>query len=102
MEKRVLCSASRYTQKYYLNEEFRGLPTLVKDELKIMCVLFTEEVGGVIILLFDEEGNLKIVTQANEDDASFDEIGCHLKVKQLQVEKKEFFTQLEEYYDAFF
>ena len=102
MDNKVLCSASRYTQKYYLNEEFRGLPQLVKDELKIMCVLFTEEVGGVIILLFDENGSLKIITQANEDDAAFDDIGCHLKVKQLQVEKKEFFNQLEEYYDAFF
>ena len=58
VEKRVLCSASRYTKKYYLNPEFDRLPTAVKDELKIMCVLFTEEVGGVILLMFDEDGNL--------------------------------------------
>ena len=37
----VLCGASAYTKKYYLNEDFEGLPQGVKDELKIMCVLYT-------------------------------------------------------------
>ena len=40
----VLCSASKYNQKYYLNEDFNSLPDAVKQELKIMCVLFTEDV----------------------------------------------------------
>lgn len=26
----ILCSASKYTQKYYLNEDFDNLPTEVK------------------------------------------------------------------------
>ena len=42
----VLCGSSAYEQKYYLNEDFAGLPQTIKDELKIMCVLFTEDVGG--------------------------------------------------------
>ena len=67
VEKRVLCSASRYTKKYYLNPEFDRLPTAVKDELKIMCVLFTEEVGGVILLMFEEDGNLRLMTEAEEE-----------------------------------
>ena len=49
-DKVVLCSASKYAQKFYLNEDFSGLPQQIKDELKIMCVLFTEDVGGVILL----------------------------------------------------
>ena len=98
----VLCSASRYTKKYYLNDRFSNLPKLVKDELKIMCVLFTEEVGGIIALAFDEAGTLRIITEAAEGDLLYDEIGSHLKVKQLQTDKKELFGQLEEYYDAFF
>ncbi len=56
MEEVVLCGASAYNKKYYLNEEFLGLPQQVKDELKIMCVLFTEDVGGTVQLVFDEEG----------------------------------------------
>ena len=44
----ILCSASKYTQKYYLNEDFDNLPTEVKKELRILCTLFTEDVGGII------------------------------------------------------
>lgn len=33
----ILCSASKYTQKYYLNEDFDNLPTEVKKELRILC-----------------------------------------------------------------
>lgn len=98
----VLCSASKYTQKYYLNEDFEGLPEAVKKELQIMCVLFTEDVGGIIILEYDEEGNLQIKTEAYEEDILYDEIGSVLKVKQLQETKKELFHQLEQYFEAFF
>ena len=41
-ERMVLCGASAYEQKYYLNEAFGRLPSRIQDELKIMCVLFTE------------------------------------------------------------
>ena len=49
-DKVVLCAASAYEQKYYLNEAFGSLPSQIQDELKIMCVLFTEDVGGIITL----------------------------------------------------
>lgn len=98
----VLCSASKYTQKYYLNEDFEGLPDLVKKELQIMCVLFTEDVGGIILLEFDIDGNLSIKTEAYEEDILYDEIGSVLKVKQLQETKKELFEQLEQYFKTFF
>lgn len=98
----VLCSASKYTQKFYLNPDFEGLPQQVKQELKIMCVLFTEDVGGVILLYFDEKGNLIITTEADEGDILYDEIGSHLLVKRMRSEKRELFEQLEQYYAAFF
>ena len=98
----VLCSASKYTQKYYLNEDFDNLPDEIKKELQIMCVLFTEDVGGVIILQFDKDGNLTIETEAFEEDILYDEIGSVLKVKQLQNTKKELFEQIEQYFQAFF
>lgn len=98
----VLCSASKYTQKFYLNPDFEGLPQQVQQELKIMCVLFTEDVGGVILLYFDEKGNLIITTEADEGDILYDEIGSHLLVKRMRNEKRELFEQLEQYYAAFF
>ena len=39
MEEVVLCGASAYNKKFYLNEDFKGLPEQIKNELKIMCVL---------------------------------------------------------------
>ena len=68
-EKTVLCGASAYTEKYYLNDEFQALPDAIKDELKIMCVLYTN-----------------------------DEIGSVLKIRELQRTKGELLESLELYY----
>ena len=38
----VLCASSAYEKKFYLNEAFDKLPEDIKNELKIMCVLFTD------------------------------------------------------------
>lgn len=54
-EKIILCASSAYEKKFYINEDFDVLPQSIKDELKIMCVLFTEEVGGILTLSFDED-----------------------------------------------
>ena len=60
----VLCGASSYEQKYYFNQDFASLPETVKQELQIMCVLFTEDVGGILTLEFDEDGSLQFKTEA--------------------------------------
>lgn len=98
----VLCGASAYEQKYYFNQDFNALPDHVKKELQIMCVLFTEDVGGILTLEFDEDGKLQFKTEALEADARFDEIGSALKIKQLQAEKRELLESLEMYYQVFF
>ncbi len=98
----VLCSASKYAKKFYLNPMFGNLPQKIKDELQIACVIFTEEIGGVIILYYDEEGNLLIETEYEENDFLYDEIGSGLKINQLRNEKRELFEQLEEYFKLFF
>ena len=83
-DKVVLCGASAYEQKYYFNDDFASLPQSVQDELHIMCVLYTEEIGGVLTLEFDEEGNLQFQVEALEADAMFDEIGSVLRIKDLR------------------
>ena len=93
-EEMVLCAASSYEQKYYLNQEFESLPEAVKQELQIMCVLYTADVGGVLLLVFDENGNLELKVEHNEGDFSFDEIGSVLKIKELQNTKEELFKSL--------
>lgn len=101
-EKTILCGASHYEQLFYFNPDFDSLPKEVKQELQIMCVLYTEEVGGILRLEFDEEGNLNLATEAREDDLLFDEIGSVLKIKQIQQQKRELLESLETYYRVFF
>jgi hypothetical protein len=101
-EKIVLCGANSYERKYYLNPDFDTLPDHVKDELKIMCVLFTEDVGGVLTLVFDENGELQFEVTAEENDFFFDEIGSHLKIKELQRTKEELLESLQLYFKVFF
>ena len=72
-EDRVLCGANSYEKKYYLNPKFNNLPEQVKQELQIMCVMFTEEVGGTLIVEYDEDGYLQLITQADEGDLLYDE-----------------------------
>ena len=98
----VLCGASSYEKKYYLNEDFKALPQQIQDELKIMCVLFTEDIGGVLTLVFDEEGNLLLEVSANEEDLLYDDIGRELKIRQIRKEKAELLQSLELYYKVFF
>lgn len=100
-EERVLCASSAYEQKYYFNEEFNGLPDAVKDELKIRCVLFTEDVGGILTIRFDEDGSLLLCPEKDEEDILYDDIGCGLKIRQLEVEQAELWEQLEVFYRAF-
>ena len=98
----MLCGASAYEQKYYFNQDFQSLPEAVKQELQIMCVLYTEDVGGILTLEFDEEGSLQFKTEAAESDIGYDEIGSVLKIKQLRSEKRELLEALEMYYRVFF
>ena len=101
-DKVVLCGASAYEQKYYFNQDFSALPQQIKDELQIMCVMYTEEIGGILTLEFDEEGNLQFQVEALEADAMFDDIGSVLRIKQLRKTKKELLESLELYYRVFF
>lgn len=97
----VLCGASAYTQKFFFNPDFEALPPAVVDELQAMCVLFTEDVGGVLLVAFTEEGRLVLKVDHEESDFSFDDIGSVLKIKQLRQTKEELFEALEMYYKVF-
>ena len=84
------------------NPDFDKLPDDVKNELKIMCVLFTEEVGGILDMEFDEEGNLLFKSSADEGDLLYDEIACGMLVKKYQYEKRELLESLEMFFKVFF
>jgi len=101
-EKIVLCGANSYEEKYYLNPDFEALPGSIKDELKIMCVLYVNDVGGILTLVYEEDGELCFEVTSKEFDPMFDEIGSRLKIKQLKEEKQDLLQALQLYYKVFF
>ena len=98
----VLCGANSYEEKYYLNPDFEQLPQGIKDELKIMCVLYVHDVGGILTLVFEEDGQLSLEVSSEEFDPTFDEIGSQLKIKEIQREKQELLEALQIFYKVFF
>lgn len=98
----VLCAASSYERKFYLNPEFDSLPESIRQELQIMCVMYTEDVGGILMVVFDEDGNLELKVDHEEDDFLFDEIGSVLKIKEMQQTRRELFESLELFFKVFY
>ena len=88
-DKVVLCGANSYNEKYYLNPDFEGLPDHVKEELKIMCVLYVHDVGGVLTLVFEENGELCFEVTSED-------------FKKLQTEKSDLLEALQMYFRVFF
>lgn len=102
-EERTLCGANSYVQKFYFNnDDFGNLPEHVKQELQILCVMFTEENGGIITLTFDADGTLKFNVTRDDADVLFDDIGSELAIRKIQKEKEELLNNLELYYKMFF
>lgn len=97
----VLCGANAYEQKYYFNEKFAGIPDSIKDELHIICVLFTEEVGGIFTIVFEEDGSLSLETTADEEDILYDEVSSGLMVREIRRNRQELLESLSLYYKVF-
>ena len=53
-----------------------------------MCVLYTEDVGGILLVVYDEEGNLELKVEHEENDFAFDEIGSVLKNQTASADEK--------------
>lgn len=101
--RKVLCGANAYEQKYYFNEEeFGNLPDSIKDELHIICVLFTEEVGGIFTIVLEEDGSVSMETQSAEEDYYYDEIASGLLINQIRMKRVDLFESLSMYYRVFF
>ena len=99
-DENVICIANSYIMKYYINKLFESLPREVKDELKITLVSLAEEVGGIITLLFDEDGQISFGINHEDEDYLFDEISAGLISKKILLDKKDLFEQIEVYNKA--
>ncbi len=94
----VLCGANAYEQKYYFNPIFKDVPDSIKKELNIISVLFTQEAGGIFTIVFEEDGNISIETNADEEDITYDEITAGLLVSEVRRKRQDLFEALGLYY----
>ena len=100
-ERIVLCGANSYEQKYYFNKDFALIPEDIQNEIHIISVLFTEDVGGTFTMVFDEDGTLQLETQVDDGDYLYDEIGSRLLIDKISKTKRELFRSLEMFYKVF-
>ena len=96
----LLCGANSYEQKYYFNPDFNKLPQSVQDELHILCVLYTEEVGGIFTMLFEPDGGVTLETTAAEEDFLYDEVSSGLLLGEIRRKRRELLESLSLYYRA--
>ena len=98
----ILCGANAYEKKYYFNRKFDKIPENIKEELHIICVLFTEEVGGVFTIGFTPYGELEMDAQKDEGDLLYDEIGAELLMKEIRRKKADMLKALSIFFKVTF
>ncbi|WP_242826821.1 DUF6145 family protein [Butyrivibrio sp. NC3005] len=94
----VLCGANAYEQKYYFNPLFSKIPASIQKELRIICVLFTQEAGGVFTIEFENDGEITLETNADEEDITYDEISAGLLIGEVRRQRQDVFEALATYY----
>ena len=98
----ILCGANAYEKKYYFNRKFDKIPENIKEELHIICVLFTEEVGGVFTIGFTPYGEVEMDAQKDEEDLLYDEIGAELLKKEIRRKKADMLKALSIFFKVTF
>ena len=96
----ILCGANAYEMKYYFNPLFKKIPESIQRELHIICVLFTQEAGGVFTIEFEDDGTIKMETNSSDDDITYDEISAGLLIGEVRRQRQDLFEALQMYYRA--
>lgn len=96
----VLCGANAYEQKYYFNPLFQKIPESIREELRIICVLFTQEAGGVFTIEFEDDGEIFLRTECEEEDITWDSVSAGLLSGEIRRKREELFEAISLYYRA--
>lgn len=87
--------SNSYIKKYYIDERLTSLPKEIRDNLKIAFVKFTEEVGGVLQVVFDNENyEIFLTIDKSDDDIVFDEIDAKYKLSKIEKENEKVFDDI--------
>ena len=96
----VLCAASAYNQKFFINPDYNNLPEDVKNELKIISVEYTEEIGGIFLMEFNRENKLVLKSMHEDGDVMFDDDNSRKKIDAIAEKYEALFNKLETYFAA--
>ena len=94
----ILCGANAYEKKYYFNPLFKKIPVSIQKELHIVCVLFTQEAGGIFTIEFEDDGMVTMETNADEDDITYDEVSAGLLIGEVRRQRQDLFEAMQMYY----
>lgn len=100
MEKKVLCAGLYYKKAYFYNdEEFAGIPSDVKKELRQLSTFMAEKLRCDVYMGFYEDGNVYMETfVSKEDSVDYDKIGTELEIKRLYKQRGRLFQALSVWY----
>ena len=96
----ILCGANAYEMKYYYNPLFKKIPESIQKELHIICVLFTQEAGGIFTIEFEDDGTVTMETNCDDDDITYDEISAGLLIGEVRRQRQDLFEAIQMYYRA--
>ena len=94
----IFAISNSYSKKFFINPIYDKIPKQVKDEIQILCVTYTVDVGGILVMFFDDDDKLVFESIKENDDFSYDEIGARYKLNQIERKQTELISQLEKYY----
>ena len=98
LEQFPIIVSNSYIKKYYMDERLGAIPKEIKDTLKIIFVNLTEEVGGVVEVLFDNrEYDLVFRSYCEDDDYNYDEINAKYKLSKIEKDYSEVFSQIAKF-----
>ncbi len=94
----ILCVANSYTRKFFMDPAFERLPLGIREDLKLICVEYVEEVGGILTLSFAEDGEVLMNSVPDDADYLYDEVSAGLLIGRLRSDKAELWEALSMYY----
>ena len=63
--------------------------------------MFTEEAGGVFLIVFEPDGSISMETEAAEADILYDDITAGLLVSEIRRHRQTLFEELQLFYRVF-
>lgn len=97
----IIAVSNQYIMKYYCDGLINALPEDLQDQIKLILVGFTEECGGILELIYNNEFNdITFKSYSENIDFTYDEIEAKYKLSKLEKEYESFWEELAKYIKA--